>query len=202
VENLHQRALTAGLIVLMAFTAQSRASARESQDPERVSVLVRVDNMANVPADIVRVAEGRAAEVFGGIAVRLEWIDGQTANRDMVIAPYTVVLVSGGVVPGKAAKKGVVDTVVGEAAAAAHRAYVFYDRIVALGAISRPNLASTLGDVIAHELGHLMLPVNSHSSSGIMRPGLDLRPGWVGTFDERQARLIRGVIAARVIAAR
>jgi hypothetical protein len=197
VEHLHQSALTAGLIVIMAFAAQSRASARESRDPERVSVLVRIDNMANVPADIVRVSEGRAAEVFGGIAVQLEWIDGQTANRDMVIAPYTVVLVSGGAVPGKAAKRGLVDIVVGEAAAAAHRAYVFYDRIAAMRVISPLDLASTLGDVIAHELGRLMLPVASHSASGIMRPGLELRPGRVGTFDERQARLIRGVIAAR-----
>ena len=196
-EHLHQRALTAGLIAIMAFTAQSRASAREPQDPERVSVLVRVDNMANVPADIVRVSEERAADVFGGIAVRLEWIDGQTANRDMVIAPYTVVLVSGGAVPDKAATKGPVDIVVGEAAAAAHRAYVFYDRIAAMRLISARDLASTLGDVIAHELGHLMLPANSHSASGIMRPGLELRPGWVGTFDERQARLIRGLIATR-----
>jgi hypothetical protein len=184
------------LIVIGAFTAQSRVFARESHERDRVSVLVRVENVANVPVDVLRASEARAADVFDGIAVQLEWIDGQTASRDGILAQYTVVIMSRGAAQKKAATEGLADVVVGEAARLAHRAYVYYDRIAALG--ERPRaLGSILGDVIAHELGHLMLPANSHSASGIMRAGLELRPGWAGTFDERQAQLIRGLIAAR-----
>ena len=196
-KHLQQRALIAGLIVIAAFTTQSRVFAHESYDRDRVSVLVRVENLADVPLDVLRVSEARAAEVFGGIAVQLEWIDGQTASHDGVITQYTVVIMSRGAAQKKAATEGLADGVVGEAARLAHRAYVFYDRIAALGLVRPRALGSILGDVIAHELGHLMLPANSHSASGIMRPGLELRPGWAGTFDERQALQIRGLIAAR-----
>jgi hypothetical protein len=197
VEHQHQRALVAASIVIVAFTAQSRTFAREPHDRDRVSVLVRVDNVANVPLDVLRLSETRAAEVFGGIAVQLEWIDGPTANHDRVIAPFTVVIMSKGAVEEKAATERIADVVVGEAALLAHRAYIFYDRIAAVRVVLPRELGSILGDVIAHELGHLMLPPNSHSASGIMRSGLELKPGWLGTFDKQQALLIRNLIAAR-----
>ncbi len=196
-EHLQQRPLIAALIVIVAFTAQSRVLAHESHDADQMSVLIRVDNVANVPVDVLRLAEARAADVFGGIAVQLEWIDGQTAGHDGVITAYTVVVMSKGAVQDKAAQERLADGVVGEAALKAHRAYIFYDRITAIRVVPPRDLGSILGDVIAHELGHLMLPPNSHSASGIMRAGLELRPGWVGSFDKRQAVLIRGLIAAR-----
>jgi hypothetical protein len=185
------------LIGIVAFTAQSRVFAHQSDDRDRVSVLVRVDNVANVPVDVLRLSEARASAVFGEIAVQLEWIDGPTANHDGVTAQYTVVIMARGAAEGKATQEGLTDAVVGEAALLAHRAYIFYDRIAALRVVHPRDLGSILGDVIAHELGHLMLPANSHSASGIMRAGLELRPGWVGTFDKRQALLIRSLIAAR-----
>ncbi len=196
-ENRTQQALTAGLVAIAAFTAQSRVVARQSDTRDRASVLVRVENVANVPVQVLRLSEARAAEVFGRIAVQLEWIDGQTVINDDVVASYTVVIMSRSAVQEKAAKEALADIVVGEAALVARRAYIFYDRIAALRLVPPRDLAATLGDVIAHELGHLMLPPNSHSESGIMRAGLVLRPQWVDTFDKRQALLIRGLIAAR-----
>ena len=196
-EYLQKRALVAGLIVFTAFPAQGRVFARESNDRDPMSVLVRVDNITNVPVDVLQLAEVRAAEVFGRIAVELQWIDGQTASHDGVIAPYTVVVMSKGAAQEKAVREDLADGVVGEAALKARRAYIFYDRIAALRVGLPRGLGSILGDVIAHELGHLMLPPNSHSANGIMRAGLELTPGWVGTFDKRQAQMIRGLIAAR-----
>lgn len=192
-----QQALTAGLVVVVAFTAQSRADAQDSNVPDRASIIVRVDNVANVPLDILRLSEARAADVFARIAVQLEWVDRERVSHGDVVASYTVVVMSSSAVQEKAAREGLADVVVGEAALAVHRAYVFYDRIAALRMAVPRDLASILGDVIAHELGHLMLPPNSHSASGIMRPGLILRPQWVDTFEKRQAQLIRGLIAAR-----
>ncbi len=46
---------------------------------------------------------------------------------------------------------------------------VFYDRVMELDADWHIALADTLGSVIAHELGHLLLGSNSHSDMGIMR---------------------------------
>jgi hypothetical protein len=46
---------------------------------------------------------------------------------------------------------------------------VFYDRATELQSTSNADLSDILGNVIAHELGHLLLGSNSHDSSGIMR---------------------------------
>ena len=51
-----------------------------------------------------------------------------------------------------------------------------------------------LGDVIAHEVGHLMLGSNSPSRSGIMRVHTNVHTIHLQTFDEVQSRTIRTVL--------
>ena len=46
---------------------------------------------------------------------------------------------------------------------------VFYDRATELHANWNVGLADILGNVMAHELGHLLLGSNSHAGTGIMR---------------------------------
>jgi hypothetical protein len=46
---------------------------------------------------------------------------------------------------------------------------IFYDRVMELHVDWTVSLADTLGNVMAHELGHLLLGSNSHSGMGIMR---------------------------------
>ena len=46
---------------------------------------------------------------------------------------------------------------------------VFYDLATGLHAESNVGVANILGNVIAHELGHLLLGSNSHALSGIMK---------------------------------
>jgi hypothetical protein len=46
---------------------------------------------------------------------------------------------------------------------------VFYDRALELHADWNVSLSDILGNVMAHELGHLLLGSNSHSGAGIMR---------------------------------
>jgi len=67
---------------------------------------------------------------------------------------------------------------------------VIYDRVEALGARSPGSLATLLGDVLAHELGHLMFPSPQHSAQGILRPGVDVHARALETFTDPQARQI------------
>jgi hypothetical protein len=46
---------------------------------------------------------------------------------------------------------------------------VFWNRARELGATSNQGVDRILGSVMAHELGHLLLGLNSHSVSGLMR---------------------------------
>jgi hypothetical protein len=70
------------------------------------------------------------------------------------------------------------------------RAHVLYDRVDALRARSDRSTAGILGDVIAHELGHLMLPTPGHSLRGIMRRDVETHVRPIETFTWPQARRI------------
>ena len=87
------------------------------------------------------------------------------------------------------------------------RGYIFYGRIQTKCAEQHDIYeASLLGAVVAHEIGHLLLGPNSHTRSGIMKPGFDNNdvPGImlsVLRFDRRQSEALRVAVASRVQAA-
>ena len=79
-------------------------------------------------------------------------------------------------------------------------ANLFYERIEEMYERSRVNLASLLGDVAAHEIGHLLLGTNSHAENGIMRArweGEELASIGTGTlsFSEAESRQMRSKLA-------
>jgi hypothetical protein len=53
-------------------------------------------------------------------------------------------------------------------------AYAFYGRIGDFAATHRVEIGPILGSVIAHELGHLLLPQGSHSRTGLMSSNWDV----------------------------
>ena len=58
----------------------------------RPTAVVRVDNEAAVSAGELESAEGRAADVFRRIGLRVTWVDKETAIREHIHASYTVVV--------------------------------------------------------------------------------------------------------------
>jgi len=78
---------------------------------------------------------------------------------------------------------------------------VFFDQALALHADSNVGLADILGNVVAHELGHLLLGSNSHAVAGIMRvrwQGEELRRLARGglLFTPEQGERMRGKLKA------
>ena len=62
---------------------------------------------------------------------------------------------------------------------------MFYVSVAKLHEDFHANLSRVLGHVMAHEIGHLLLGTNAHSTVGIMRPqwqGPELRSIGMGTF--------------------
>jgi len=53
-----------------------------------------------------------------------------------------------------------------------------------------------LGDVMAHELGHLMLRSHKQSLDGIMRPGIEKREMAITTFTKAEAREVAASMRA------
>ena len=51
--------------------------------------------------------------------------------------------------------------------------YVFYDQITGFSSVQRIAPALAMGTVIAHEIGHVLLPQQGHSAEGLMRASWD-----------------------------
>src|SRR5262245_19991602 len=153
---------------------------------DQPTAVVRVDNLAEVRAVDLDFAKQRAATVFGNIGARIIWIDEDSAARNHVKAPFTLV-VTGEKLSSQAS--ALIDAL-GFAEPTVGRAGIFWDRIAALNARSAQSIPGILGDVMAHELGHLLLTPPGHSSWGIMRPGVNVRVLPAGTFTKAQAREI------------
>jgi hypothetical protein len=88
--------------------------------------------------------------------------------------------------------------VMGQGAPLVGRAYIYYDRVLKLNPAPPRDVITTLGDVIAHELGHLMLPVG-HSNVGIMRPSINMTSRRLETFTEEEAAQIRGHLRRQTV---
>ena len=177
------------LVLIVVVTNVMRIAARANQQPSTTSgeptMTVRVDNVAGIWPDNLRVAENRAADVFRQIGVHVVWVDGQMGLHPQNTAMFTLVLV---IDPNRSAD-WLHQDVLGFASPQAHRAWVFWDRIDELKYRSHP-VAFVLGDVMAHELGHLLLPSTAHSLVGIMRPNIDKAFRATETFTKLQARAI------------
>jgi hypothetical protein len=108
----------------------------------------------------------------GSYAVRLVLLSGATARR--VIA-----------------EEHVDEGVLGQAAAITRSAYIFCNRVSSAAGLKAASFVSVLGYAIAHELGHLVLPPNSHSPTGIMRAGMYPRTARPAYFTATQGTVIR-----------
>jgi hypothetical protein len=78
-------------------------------------------------------------------------------------------------------------------------AYLLFDRIRHVALSSGGEAADILGLVIAHEMGHLLLPFGSHSQNGLMRPSWrpeDFTLGSQPAFTQAQADGIRELLVA------
>jgi hypothetical protein len=107
----------------------------------------------------VRFAEDRSA-VSGRIGATIRWIDEDESTSRGVNALLTVVIATGKRT-GEAQRGS--STRLGIANPNVRRAHIFYDRVAALNVGTACTIPSLRGDVMAHQLGHLVLRPPGHS---------------------------------------
>ena len=193
--STRSRLLAIGTAATIAFVGGVR-TARADPDP---TLTVRVRNEAHLPDRTIQEALMIAGGVYRRAGVSLRWL--ATEDVDASDSPLVIVIVpaaekvafhvaedSMGVARGPDGTRGTV-------------AHVFYDRVREFGERGRVDAWVVLGCAIAHELGHLLLPVNSHANVGIMRadwdPKLIARAGGFLSFSPEQGRLLRLRVASR-----
>jgi hypothetical protein len=161
------------MVALASYAKEASAGAR----PDDPLLTIRVHDYEHLPVDSMQRAQRRVADIYKAIGVRTQWQIVQPAP-DMEFDPATIpdprellVIVLN---PGMSRLKRVADNVIGTAVVTPEDggriAYVLFDRIALIASTSAVNSMDVMGTVIAHEIGHLVLPSGSHTTTGLMRP--------------------------------
>ena len=191
-------------------------AAAHASDKEFRGMTIRVIDEAGVPAKEWQVAQSFADTILRTAGVSVTWVrclwNPRTGNADcpQTETPNQITLL----VVSEQSTMRLEDqahvfgmALVPPNGSFASRGYIFYSRIqTKCGEQHEINKAFLLGAVVAHEIGHLLLGPNSHSSNGIMKPDLernDMTGGNLSVlrFDRRQSEALRVAVTSRVQAA-
>lgn len=179
-----------GLLTIGFLIAGQRCEAEPSEPP---IIAIRVEDPNGLSGPGIVRAQELATQIYEEAGVTLRWIINETTKADKTL---TVILTTSASAPS-----GLTSEAMGVApspgdGARGTTAYVFVDRVTMFAQSNHLADRFVLACALAHEIGHLLLPVNAHSSDGIMRgtwqPALfpPKAPGVPG-FPHEQARLLR-----------
>jgi hypothetical protein len=162
-----------------------------------LTVVVRVDDLAGVPAQTLVDARRIAGRIYASIGVKVVWT---SDHRPAAAAPAAMrleaLLLSRTREQSLLRGTGAAKTVLGYAPPSIGRVYLFYHRIAAFASASGEHLGSVLGRALAHEIGHQLLPAHGHSDTGIMRAEIDYRSLGDPQFTADQQKAIQSLLAA------
>jgi hypothetical protein len=149
--------------------------------PDLPVISIGLDDYGNVPVGRLIRAQADVAQVYCDAGVEIAWRE--TRHLSTVTSPartrltpsspdLTIIILSPDMVTRMAPPPAALGTAPGSVDGPGHIAYVFYSR---LPIFNVGNDDEIMGLVIAHEIGHLLLPHGSHSDTGIMRGQWDFR---------------------------
>jgi len=194
------------LVIGLGNPGQTQATG--SANP--LTIIVAVYDYAAVPPGWLRQAQNEMGRIYHEIGVEITWWDpdrsspvgglpdGQRDAPSTVPRDALIVLIRhSSVSPQKDLPENVMGSASGTADERGRVAYLFYDRTETFPFLYRARL---LGHLMAHEIGHLLLPLDAHSPQGLMRAqwsGADLERALAGRlrFTPEQANLIRSRVA-------
>jgi hypothetical protein len=218
--TLHSSVVALGVALTGLGGVAPNAAARQAE--AQASFTVHVSNYAQVAPKELADAERVAAAVFKRAGVATTWtgVSDLTGAEDAGSGdpnPARLSLISIHIQSSSLAGTfGLGDSVMGLAPGRGpdrKLVYVFYDRVKELAQrqvagqlkeeiVARAGECQILGEMIAHEIGHILLDMPGHSETGIMRGGWDLKDLQdvaYGSlfFTAQQERVIRAEVVRR-----
>ena len=188
------------MFLMAAFPGFSQTSA---EAPRMADITISVYDYAHVSIDLLAAAEEDARRIFRQAGVETVWTTCvprpqkiQTSDCYAVDTTHLMMKILPRAVSAQARDRSdVLGTALVGANGVGYYAYVFYDSVQRITEERKLGHAM-LGDVLAHEIGHLLLGSNSHSVSGIMSAhwyGEELRRVSEATmlFTPSQTRMLR-----------
>ena len=138
---------------------------------------IGIYDYASVPPDLLARAEGAVGQLYGTIGMRTRWSEKYHDQNIVFDAPLTIrvdqpdlalIILDARMTSVWAPPKDALGCAPGTRVERGRIAYMFYDRLKRL-AVTADRTVDLMSLVIAHEIGHLLLPYGSHSDSGVMR---------------------------------
>jgi hypothetical protein len=187
--------LAMGAATVVALAVGTRSSLADTNP----TLTVRVRDEAHLRDRTVQDALMIAGGVYRRAGVSVRWLPGSDA--DAAASDPVILLVPAATDTGFRVGDDSLGVARGVAGMRGTEAYIFLDRVREFAERGHIDTWIVLGCAIAHELGHLLLPVNAHASDGIMRahwdPKLISRAGGFLSFASGQGRLLRLRVASR-----
>jgi hypothetical protein len=176
--------------------ATAVTAAGQERADDRATVFVHIENLAAVPPETIAGARDELAHVFDTAGIRVD--TSAAPDHDRCVLPLTVhvVLLAGDRADRFIRREHVTRKALALANREARRVYVFSDRIgpaVDRHAVGRGD---ALGLIIAHELGHVLLPARGHSRTGIMQENYNVYFSYRLKFTAEESTAMRAFIAA------
>jgi len=175
------RQVIGGLAFSLILGASSYGLPRNAGTPPSRNdrqITIRIHNYTQVKSSLLFQAERAASTILLEAGVNPVWVvcfDSQTQSRDAACAspvpPLDLIL---NLLPRSMAQRlSSRDETFGVAMESTEKGFgfyasVFYDNARDYAARQHLDLVPLLGHVLAHELGHLLLGTDSHSSRGLM----------------------------------
>jgi hypothetical protein len=189
------RTAMVGLAMVMVL-----AAAREIHAAGRVTpliawtppvVAVQVDNHAGLGTAVSAAAHRVADAIYSDIGILLVWVknDEELAAVEKAES-IRVLLLSESMARKKIQAEGVRADVLAMTTRLGRRVSILVDRVHIVADTHSRDRASLLGLVLAHEIGHVLLPAGSHASTGIMQEAI-IRETTASRFTDAQGQLIR-----------
>lgn len=168
-----------GVVLTIAWLGLVSASGVDAGIP--LTVVVHDD--AGVSSNTLDRARQLVSSVFNDVGVHIAWMNpaefvrSLPSEADQKRAFVTSIVQIRFMSPSMTRAMGLPDKSLGIAVASARFAWIAFDKIRDSAGLVNLDPGDALGYVMAHELGHLLLPPNSHSAAGLMREELD--PGLI-----------------------
>jgi hypothetical protein len=181
-------------MVLGVVLASLGAGVETAAASDRVTVRVWLENAADVPRRILDGAQFDASRIYRDAGIDIIWLnrddrEGRDAGRII-----HVVLPSLEGADQYLSREHVAKSVLAKANAAAGLIHIFWERLHISASHQGRDEAGLLAVVLAHEIGHVLLPGAGHSSTGIMQARVEVRMLAPLRFTDQQSEAMRELL--------
>jgi hypothetical protein len=163
--------VTIGILVASGLTLSRQARCAENTDYGVIAIY----NYAGVAPETLNLAEAQASEIFKKAGVKIDWWELPLSGDGRALPPTDqpavppladVRLLPDSKIPALRRSPDVLGCALGS------QVYVFVDRLLEATAPVKCPLYVSLGLIMAHEIGHVLLGPNNHALYGVMVPKL------------------------------